>query len=133
MTLYVPEIDLVSIDLNSIGDSDDNAEAIVFDVVLNFQPSAQWTEEFEILYQRTPFAIKPPVTVEGDRLRVSFLPRYQQDLQQFIDFLAQTAHLATAETRRTEMIKRDDSKEDRKKEFRNVLAKIRLVTTSLDG
>lgn len=133
MTLYIPEIDLVRIDIDSIGDSDENAEAIVFDVVLNTQPPAQWIEEFEILYQRAPFTIKPPVAVEGDRLRVSFLPRYQNELQPFIDFLAQTTHLATAETRRTEMIKRDESKEDRKKEFRNVLAKIRLLSTTFNG
>ena len=86
MSHYVPEIDMLKIDLDTLEDADENAETIVFDIVLNGQPSAKWVEEFEILYRKRPFAIKPPVVVEGDRLRVHFLPRYQSDLQPYVDF-----------------------------------------------
>jgi hypothetical protein len=130
MTDYIPEIDLVSIDLDSIASDDENSETIVFDIVLSAHPTSKWIEEFEILYQRTPFTIKPPVTVEGDRLRVHFLPRYQRDLQRFVDFLTATVQLTTAEARRTELIKRDSSKEERKEEFRNVLAEVRLLSSA---
>jgi hypothetical protein len=129
VTHYVPDINLLKIDLDSIDDVDENAETVVFDILLNGHPTSRWIEEFEILYNRTPFSIKPPVIVDGDRMHIHFLPRYQGDLQAFVDFLSTMVHQATSEARLTESIKINEAKEERKKEFRSILAQVSLLPT----
>ncbi|MDR3710994.1 MAG: hypothetical protein P4L33_22050 [Capsulimonadaceae bacterium] len=124
MTHIVPEVEIVHVDLDSIDDDEENAEAIQFDMVLSAHPTARWIEEFDILYQRRPFSIKPPVNVIQDRLRVHFLPRYTTELQSFIDFLDGVVRQATDEARQTEQIKTHEEQEKKKKEFREVLARV---------
>lgn len=126
MAHFVPDVELVQVDLDSVDGVDDNAETIVFDIVLNLAPAERWKEEFEILYQRTPFSIKPPVVIEGDRMTVHFLPRYQRELQTFLDFLGDVVHRATEENRKTEAIKVDEGKEENKRQFRSLLSGVRL-------
>lgn len=123
MPHFVPDISLTKIDLDSIDDAEENAESVVFDIVLSGHPTQAWEEEFEFLYASTPFNIKPPVAIEGDRLHIHFLPRYQDDLQPYLAFIAGIAHRATEEARLTEAIKTRDVKEERKAAFREILAK----------
>ncbi len=124
MPHFIPDIQLTGIDLDSIDDAEENAESVVFDITLSGHPTASWEEEFEYLYASTTFGIKPPVEIVDDRLRVHYLPRYQDDLQRYLNFLAGIAHLATAEARRTEEIKTRDEQENRKRQFREVLARV---------
>ena len=80
-------IAMSKIDLESLDESPDNHEAVEFNILFNETPSPKWVEEFEIAYRLMPNNIKPPVHIEGDHMRVAFLPRYESELQGFIEFL----------------------------------------------
>lgn len=127
----IPEITFKAIDLESIEDVEENAEAFQFDILLNMAPPHEWAEEFDYLYRIGPYIVKPPVTLDGDRLRVVFLPRYQADLQGFLDFLATVVHHSTEEARRTVEIRTTEGKERRREEFRQILKQVHLPRVEL--
>ncbi|HEY3330349.1 MAG TPA: hypothetical protein VGK19_10040 [Capsulimonadaceae bacterium] len=126
MPHYVPDIHLKQIDLDSIDDAEENPESVVFDILLSGHPTPSWVEEFEYLYATSKFSIKPPVIIDGDRLHIHFLPRYEEELQPYLEFVSTIAHHATDEARRTEAIKTHDDQEARKRSFRETLAKARV-------
>jgi hypothetical protein len=126
MAHVIPDIQLTGIDLDSIDDAEENAESVIFDVTLSGHPTTAWVEEFEYLYASQSFTIKPPVEIADDRLRIHYLPRYQDDLPGYVEFLSGIAHLATAEARRTEDIKTRADQEQRKREFRDVLSRVKV-------
>src|SRR5579863_10051325 len=109
----IPEIVFKAIDLENIEDVEENAEAFQFDIILNQTPPIEWAHEFEYLYRIGPHVIKPPVELVEDRLRIVFLPRYNDNLQGFLDFLATVVHHSTEEARRTLAIRSSDMKEYR--------------------
>ena len=127
----IPEITFQTIDLDNIEDVEENNEAFQFDIVLNQTPPDEWAREFEYLYRIGPHVIKPPVELVGDRLRIVFLPRYGSSLQGFLDFLATVVHHATEEARRTLEIRASESKERRRREFREVLKQMHLPRVEL--
>lgn len=127
----IPEITFKAIDLDSIEDVEENNEAFQFDILLNQAPPHEWVVEFEYLYQIGPYVIKPPVEVDGDRLHIIFLPRYGDNLQGFLDFLATVVHHATEEARRTQEIRMSDTKEHRRQDFRDMLKRVHLPRVEL--
>jgi len=127
----ISEIYFKSIDLDSVESVDDNPEAVTFDIVLNIAPSAHWLEEFEYLYSRSQFGLKPPIHVAGDRMHILFLPRYGEELQSFVSFLSMILDRATQEARRTIEIQQTDEKEKVKTDFKNVLAALELPRVGL--
>lgn len=131
MAHVIPEIKFKAIDLDNIEDVEENNEAFQFDILLNQVPPYEWGREFEYLYQIGPYAIKPPVTLDGDRLHIIYLPRYSATLQGFLDFLATVVHHSTEEARRTVEIRRSDDKEQRRQEFRETLKQIHLPRVEL--
>jgi hypothetical protein len=120
----ISEIKMLSIDLDSLADTEENPETVIFDVQLSGLPNSSWVEEFEFLYKSLPFEVQPPVVVDGDRLHVHYIPRYSDYLQAFIEHLAGICHRATLEARLTEKMKTREDQERRKKEFRKVLQTI---------
>ena len=122
----IPDIYFKEIDVNSVESVDDNPEAVTFDIVLNTTPSSHWLEEFEYLYGRSQFGLKPPIHITGDRMRILYLPRYGGELQSFVSFLSLILERATQEARRTIEIMQSDEKEQLKVEFQAVLNKLEL-------
>jgi hypothetical protein len=127
---HVPDTKLVNIDMNSLSDTEENPETVIFDIVLSDTPGKSWREEFEYLYNSLPFQIKPPVTIDENRLHVHFIPRYSDHLQPFLEHLAQICHRSTLEARLTEKMKVREDQERRKVEFKKVLQNIQIPTIS---
>ena len=121
-----PEIALAAIDTEHLEDVEDNREAVSFYVQLCAKPSEVWIQEFDEAYKATPYLLKPPVTVMGDRLHVTFLPRYSEELPGFFRFLALIVKRATEETRQTEALHTSGDQEKRRTEFREALRRIEL-------
>ena len=97
---------MVAIELDSLAESEDSHEAIEFDIQLNQVPEEKWIEEFTIAYRILPNNIKPPVRVHDNCLLVSYLPRYANDLQSYIEFLKTAMERAEVEIDKTEAIAR---------------------------
>lgn len=121
-----PRISMREIDLDHLGDADENPEAVRFYVRLSEAPSEGWIEEFSISYRQTPYTLKPPVEIEGDRMAIVFLPRYSNELQGFFQFLGLIMRRANDELHRTEEMHVSNAQERRKSQFREVLRKIHV-------
>ena len=93
---------------------------------LSDTPTDAWRQEFEQLYLQTPYTLKPPVHVEGDHLRIIYLPRYAGELQAFFRFLALLTRRANEETHRTESLHTSSAQERHKAEFREALRRIEV-------
>jgi hypothetical protein len=119
-------IEMVSIDLDSMEESETSHEAIEFDVVLSHAPDIKWVQEFEIAYKILPNNIKPPITIEGDRMTIGFLPRYENDLQSFFEFVKTVIQHAEDEIDKTEAIAKFEHQPERVATFRETLRKVRL-------
>ena len=117
---------LSSFDLDSLDESDDNHEAIEFDILLNDSPDNKWCEEFEIAYRVMPNNIKPPVHINEDRMRIAYLPRYERDLPSYIDYLKSVVAVANEEVRKTEAIAKHSHRAEHIESFRTTLRRMRL-------
>ena len=121
MESKIVDVLLEGIDLDSIGDAEENAEAVVFDIKMSSAPGLTWREEFEIVYRNTHFEFKPPIFIDGDRLRIHYLPRYAGELDKYLAFVTKITRRATEEARITEAITTDEAHEERKRKFRELL------------
>lgn len=124
MRVVHKDIVMVGIDLDSLDESEDIHEAIEFDILLNQVPDPKWVDEFEIAYRVTPHPIKPPVHIVEDRLRTAFLPRYNDELQAFIEFLRDMMRRADIEVRKTEAIQKHGHVSEHIAAFRDVLREV---------
>ncbi len=126
MSSFIQDIYFKTIDFDSVENVEDNPEAVTFDIVLNTPPTQHWIEEFEYIYARAQYGLKPPVHIVEDRMRVMYLPRYSEELQGFVSFLSQIIDRATQEARRTIEILQTDERQKLKSEFRETLAQLEL-------
>ena len=127
MLVKQQNIAMSKIDLESLDESPDNHEAVEFNIVFNEPPSLKWVEEFEIAYRLMPNNIKPPVHIDGDHMRVAFLPRYENELQGFIEFLKSVMRQADEEVAKTEAIVKFGHSDEHIAAFRDVLKRIRVT------
>jgi hypothetical protein len=118
---------MVGVDLDSLDESEDNHEAIEFDIMLSHVPDPKWVEEFEIAYRSNPHPIKPPVVVNDDRFTVQFLPRYSDELQSFIEFLQQMMDIADREVRTTLAIQKHGHMQEHIDDFRKTLQNLNFA------
>lgn len=126
MTLEVAKpIAMRSIDVEDLQDVEDIPEAVRFSVVLDSEPTAVWIQEFVTAYGLLHYAIKPPVEVVGDRIWISYLPRYANELQPYINFLKSVIDRANTEEKRTLQMHEHDST-GQKAQFRERLKELRL-------
>ena len=102
------------LDTEHLEDVEDNREAVQFSVLLSQSAPEMWTHEFDAAYKQTPYTLKPPVRVEGDRLKVIFLPRYAGELNAFVNFLALIVRRANDELRRTVEMHTSSTQEQQK-------------------
>ena len=119
-----PAVQLRDIDTDSLEDVEDNREAVLFSVRLTRAVPEGWTHEFEQAYAQTPYMLKPPVQVDGDRLKVTFLPRYAGELDGFIHFLGLIVRHANDELRSTLELHTSNTHEQQKSEFRDALKRV---------
>jgi hypothetical protein len=119
-------VGLTSADLDSLAESETTHEAIEFEVLLYPAPDEAWIEEFDIAYRILPNNIKPPVKVHEDRMLITYLPRYQNDLQAFFEFIKTVMGRAEEEIDKTEAIARHSHQPERIAAFRDVLRKVRF-------
>lgn len=120
------DVHMKEIDLDSIEDVEQSDEAVQFIVRLSDIPSQEWMAEFFYLYEREPHTIKPPIEIEDDVMHIQFLPRYDEELQDFLDFVGEICRRASEEAELTLAIQASEEKDMRKREFREFLATMRL-------
>jgi len=126
MTLEaVKSIRLLSVDADDLQDVDEIPEAIRFSVVLTDAPSSIWIHEFGTAYELLHHPIKPPFDVIGNRIWISFLPRYSKDLQAYVDFLKAVVERSNAEELRTLQMHEHDNSGD-KSRMRDMLKRLRI-------
>lgn len=58
-----------------------------FYVRLSRDPGEEWAVEFHTAYDTARYPGKPPITYRGDTLCVFYLPRYADELGQYLQFL----------------------------------------------
>jgi hypothetical protein len=121
-----PDVFLREIDLEHLENVEDNREAVEFLVRLSATPSDFWVQEFDQAYLQTPYTLKPPVRIDGDTLRITYLPRYAGELQGFFRFLGLIVRRSNQETHKTEEMHTSNAQERAKAEFRQALARIDL-------
>lgn len=121
-----PEIAMSEVDTDDLENVEDNREAVQFRVRLCAKPTDAWRQEFEQAYLQTPYVLKPPVQVEGDTMRIVYLPRYAGELPGFFHFLGMIIRQANRETHRTEELHTSSAQERQKAEFRQALRRIEL-------
>jgi hypothetical protein len=115
-----------SIDLDSLEEAEENYEAVAFDIILSGPPQEKWIEEFDIAYRTMPFDIKPPAEVIGDRLRVEYMPRYGDELQEYIDYLKLVLERVEEEVDKSESILLHDDRPHVIPQFRETLKRVHL-------
>jgi hypothetical protein len=121
-----PHITMREIDLEHLGDVEENPQAVSFRVKLSEKPPEGWIIEFDEMYRQTPYTLKPPVEVKDGALEIIFLPRYSSDLQGLITFLGYIVRRANEELHRTEEMQVSNEQENRKTQFRETLRGIKL-------
>lgn len=126
-------INLRDIDLDHLEDVEDNREAVYFRVRLTENPSDAWVQEFDQAYLKTPYLLKPPVTVVEDALEVVYLPRYVEELPGFFRFLALVARRANEETQRSHDLQTTAEQNRQRVAFREALARIELPAPGQAG
>jgi hypothetical protein len=129
----IQEIHFKSVDVESVESVEDNPEAVTFDIILSSPPTSHWLEEFEYLYSRAQYSLKPPIHVSGDRMRILYLPRYGSELQNFVSFLSLILGRATLEARRTIEIQQTGEKQKLKSQFKSALAGLVLPKPGVIG
>jgi len=85
------------VDCDDLRDVEDVAEAIEFSVVLTQAPSDTWWSEFEPAYASMPYSIKPQVRLDGNRIWVTYLPRYENEVQAYVEFITKVVERANEE------------------------------------
>jgi len=130
MRVVYKNVAMVGVDLDSLDESEDNHEAIEFDIMLSHVPDPKWVEEFEIAYRQTPHPIKPPLSIAEDRMTIAFLPRYSDELQDYIDFLQTIMDRADEEVRMTLAIQKHGHMAEHINEFRETLKDLDFSKTA---
>lgn len=80
---------IVAVDPETLEVDDQYPGAYGFTVRLSTDPGPEWVAEFDAAYAALPHAVTPPVRVEGDCLKVFFIPLYEAELPAFLAHLEQ--------------------------------------------
>lgn len=78
---------ITAIESNVLEMNDTYPGTFGFYVRLSRDPGAEWAVEFDSAYEAARYPGKPPVTYRGDTLCVFYLPRYADELSQYLQFL----------------------------------------------
>ena len=119
-------VQIKAVDTDDLRDVEDVAEAIEFSVVLSNTPTEAWWAEFEGAYNSLSHTIKPQTRLEGDRIWITYLPRYEGELQQYITFLAEVVRVANAEEQLTYDLHLKGHRSGPREQFRKHLLAVKL-------
>ena len=119
--ITVTDVALTHIDPESFTDVESSMETVRFAIVLNTAPPEGWVTVFHTLYDRATMKIRPPVEVIGDRLWIDFLPRYEEDLQDYIGVLRGLIKLTNDDVKFSSEISAGIHADSKKQEFRHRL------------
>lgn len=114
--------DIVALDPDTLEVDDAFPDAYGFYIRLSTDPGIEWAAEFEAAYDALPYPGKPPIVFRGDTLAVFYLPRYAEDLRNFLDALEKTVATTNDAVQRRNAALPDDAaiRED----FRNRLREL---------
>ena len=124
--IVLTEVQLVRIDPESFTDVESSPETVRFAIVLNTTPSEGWVTVFHTLYGRVKAVIHPPVEVIENKIWVDFLPRYENDLQNFIGVLRGLAALTNDDVKLSSEISAGIHADTTKQAFRQRLLSIEV-------
>ena len=124
--IVLTEIDLLQIDPNSFTDVESSPETVRFSIVLTSTPAPGWVTVFHTLYDNARLIIRPPVEVIDDRLWIDFLPRYESNLQDYINQLRGVAKLTNDDMRHSSEISAGIHADEKKQEFRQRLLSVKV-------
>jgi hypothetical protein len=124
--IALTEIDLLQIDSASFADVESSPETVRFAIILTSAPSEGWITVFHTLYDRARLTINPPVEVVEDRLWIDFLPRYEKELQTYLNQLRGLAKLTNDDMRHTSEISAGLHADAKKQEFRQRLLAVKI-------
>jgi hypothetical protein len=122
--LHIPHMRILAVDADDLKDVEDNPEAVEFSIELNQTPPEGWINEFDQAYLTTPYVLKPPVRVDGNRLRIVYLPRYASELQGFVRFLGLIVRRSNQEYRRSAELHTSSVQDQRRADFREALKRV---------
>lgn len=100
---------IVGVDPETLEVSDAFPGTYGFYVRLSRDPGTEWAAEFESLYLLSVRPSRPPVIFRGDTLCVHYLPRYVQDLPEYLDFLTEIVTQTNVAVERRNAVLPDDS------------------------
>jgi hypothetical protein len=100
---------IVGVDPETLEVSDAFPGTYGFYVRLSRDPGTEWAAEFESLYLLSSRPSRPPVIFRGDTLCVHYLPRYVQDLPEYLDFLTEIVTQTNVAVERRNAVLPDDS------------------------
>jgi hypothetical protein len=124
--IVLTEIDLLEIDQSSFTDVESSPETVRFSIILTSAPSPGWVTVFHTLYDKARLIIRPPVEVIEDRLWIDFLPRYEKDLQAYINQLRGVAKLTNDDMKHSSEISAGIHADANKQEFRQRLLSLKI-------
>ena len=124
--IVLTEIELVRIDPESFTDVESSPETVRFAIVLNTTPSDGWITVLHTLYSRVKATIHPPVEVIADRIWIDYLPRYENELQDFIGVLRGLAILTNQDVKLSSEISAGIHADATKQAFRQRLLSIEV-------
>jgi hypothetical protein len=123
-------VHVVRVDPDNLRDVEDVMEAIAFSIVLSRTPNEAWWQEFESAYQQLPHPIKPQTELEGDRIWVTYLPRYEGELQHYVDFVVRVVDKANVEEQLTYDMHLKGHRYGPREQFRDSLRKVTIQPAS---
>lgn len=119
-------IQFKEIDGNSFCDVEGSPEALRFAIVLTSSPSAEWNTVFHTLYTKFAGTVHPPVEAIADRLWIDYLPRYEQELNEYIGQLRAIVEMVNDEMRQTAEIAAGFEHDERKTKFKDIVMNLKL-------
>ena len=119
-------VQIKAIDTEDLRDVEDVAEAIEFSVVLSDTPTEAWWSEFEGAYQSLSHTIKPQARLEDNHIWITYLPRYEGELQQYITFLTEVVRVSNAEEQLTYDLHLKGHRSGPREQFRQHLSAVKL-------
>ncbi|BDI32915.1 hypothetical protein CCAX7_49660 [Capsulimonas corticalis] len=119
-------ISMTRIDSDELIQDEETPEAIDFSIVLSQTPPEEWAASFTAAYHDLNHGIKPPVRLEGDRIWISFLPRYNSELPLYLRFLQAVVNESNRQVQLTYEIHQNSAKDQMRMQFRDLLRQTAL-------
>jgi hypothetical protein len=89
MPAWIPTAQILSLDPETLEVNDTYPGTYGFYLRLTSDPGSEWAAEFEAAYDQSVYTIKPPVAFRGNTIVVFFLPLYEEQLPEYLQFLRQ--------------------------------------------